>query len=145
VKPECCWSDWPPASARRNQAQVAHISLRFDDPTFAFVSVLRGVRLGFLEPHAGPAPILSYELDASRSQHAANGIKRVFTPAIFAGFEIGNRITGTPGLPSPSPPATSSKRLLPSSLWIENDVDRLPKAGVWRPMKMGRNQPTAKA
>jgi hypothetical protein len=25
---------------------------------------------------------------------------------------------------------------------LELDVDRLPKAGVWRPMKMGRNQPT---
>jgi len=26
---------------------------------------------------------------------------------------------------------------------LEADVDRLPKVGVWRPMKMGRNQPTA--
>lgn len=25
---------------------------------------------------------------------------------------------------------------------LETDVDRLPKVGVWRPVRMGRNQPT---
>jgi hypothetical protein len=31
---------------------------------------------------------------------------------------------------------------LPKVQLLEVDVDRLPKVGVWRPMKVGRNQPT---
>jgi hypothetical protein len=36
-----------------------------------------------------------------------------------------------------------SKSGKPKVVLLEVDVDRVPRVGVWRPMKMGRNQPTA--
>ena len=35
-----------------------------------------------------------------------------------------------------------SQRGDPKVQLLEVDVDRLPKVGVWKPMKMGRDQPT---